>query len=212
MAAQVLLLPGTGMGLIAGELQTLGARVRVLAPSERISDAYRWATHLVLPGGYDVHPACYGARLTWTEATDPELDELELDLARRCLADGKPLLGICRGHQIIAVAAGGTLVQDIERVLKVPHEAQYHRVRVLPRSRLGEIAGARWYRVNSLHHQAVDAVPDGWRVVAESPDAVIEAIEHPELPVLSVQWHPELLRDAVSERLFAEFLSWRAIS
>lgn len=212
MAAQVLLLPGTGMGLIAGELQGLGARVRALYPGDSVSTAYRWASHIVLPGGRDVDPASYGARLTWTEATDPELDELGIDLARRCFADGKPLLGICRGHQIIAVAAGGTLAQDIERVLKLPHEAPYHRVRVLPRSRLGAIIGARWYRVNSLHHQAVDIVPDGWRVVAESPDAVIEAIEHPELPVLSVQWHPELLGDRGSERLFAEFVAWRGKS
>ncbi len=195
MRARVLMTQGSWTEEIYELLSGLGARVHILAPGEDWQKVYRGVTHVLIPGGADIAPGEYGEKTTWAHPTAPGRDRVELPLARRALADGKPLMGICRGHQVITVAAGGSLHQDIEHNLGVAHTARQHGIRILPRSRLGRLAGsAAW--VNSYHHQAVKRVPAGWRVVAESLDGmVVEAIEHPRLPVLSVQWHPEVLGD-----------------
>jgi putative glutamine amidotransferase len=120
-------------------------------------------------------------------------DALELRLARLALKDGKPLMGICRGHQVIVVAGGGKLHQDIEMDTGSPHPSYPHAIRLHPQSLVGRAMGAT-AMVNSYHHQAVKWVPRGWRVVAEATIGVgAEAIECPGLPVISVQWHPEVL-------------------
>jgi len=204
MKTRVLMTSGSWVEEIYTLLSGLGARVHILAPGEDWKKAYQGATHILIPGGADIAPREYGERPTWSRPTAPGRDRVELPLARQALADGKPLMGICRGHQVIAVAAGGALHQDIEQDLGVAHTARQHAVRVLPRSRLGRLMGsAAW--VNSYHHQAVKRVPAGWRVVAESLDGmVVEALEHPRLPVLSVQWHPEVLEDWDLFQLFLE--------
>ena len=163
---------------------------------------------MLIPGGADIDPSLYGEDCTWALPWAPDRDEDEAELARWALADGKPLMGICRGHQMIAAVAGGTLYQDLRVDADVWHQAQHHRIRVDTRSRLSRATGG-WCLVNSFHHQAVRVVPPGWRVVAESFDAVVEAIEHPTLPVISVQWHPESLGDLNSMRLFQQFLRLR---
>jgi putative glutamine amidotransferase len=195
MKTRVLMTAGSWTEEIVTLLTGLGAGVHILAPGEKWEKAYRRATHVLIPGGADIHPREYDERNLWANPSAPERDAIELPLARQALTDAKPLMGICRGHQVITVAAGGSLHQDIERNLGVAHTARQHGIRVLPRSRLGRLTGsAAW--VNSYHHQAVKRVPAGWRVVAESLDGmVVEAIEHPRLPVLSVQWHPEVLGD-----------------
>lgn len=200
---QVLLTTGSWTPEIARLLVGLGARVQILAPGEDWQAAYQHATHILIPGGSDIQPREYGAAVTWARPSAPARDRQELPLARQALAEGKPLFGICRGHQVITVAAGGTLHQDIELDLGVAHPQHPHPIRLHPASRVGRVIG-QLAQVNSYHHQAVERVPAGWRVVAESLDGeIIEAIEHPQLPVWSVQWHPEALNDG---RLFAAFL------
>lgn len=206
MKARVLVTPGSWVAEIQGLLQGLGARVQILAPDQDWRLAYRRATHVLIPGGADIAPSAYGEETTWARPTAPQRDRVELPLAQRTLTEGKPLMGICRGHQVITVAAGGALYQDIGQELGVEHTARQHGIRVNPRSRVGQVLGVV-AQVNSFHHQAAKRAPAGWRVVAESLDgAVVEAIECPGLPVLSVQWHPEVLGDW---QLFEAFLGMK---
>jgi len=157
---------------------------------------------LVLTGGSDVDPALYG------QPPDPKLgpvirarDDFELALAREAVIRDAPILAICRGHQVLNVARGGTLVQDIPSVVVggVEHDARCerwersHEVRVLQNTRLREILGRETVAVNSFHHQAVDRLGEGLVVSAYSAgDRVVEAIEMPDRRfVVGVQWHPE---------------------
>ncbi len=174
---------------------------------------------LILTGGEDVDPAHYGT------APHPHLGEVhtgrdgfELALVRAARARQVPTLAICRGVQIVNVALGGTLVQDLatERVGGLPHEggaardARTHDVRVTPGSRLACALGATELPVNSFHHQAVDRVAEGTAVVAAAPDGVIEALEwtRDDWWMIGVQWHPEeLIRDEApwDRALFEQF-------
>jgi putative glutamine amidotransferase len=157
---------------------------------------------LVLSGGSDIDPSLYG------EAPHPKLgrvirerDDFELALCREALRRDRPILAICRGHQVLNVARGGTLVQDIPSVVVagVDHDARSerwersHEVRVLQGTRLREILGRETVAVNSFHHQAVDRLGEGLVVSARSSeDRVVEAIEMPDRRfVVGVQWHPE---------------------
>jgi putative glutamine amidotransferase len=157
---------------------------------------------LLLSGGIDVDPALYGRpRHAKLGRVDRARDEFELALVRHALRRDLPLLAICRGHQVLNVATGGTLVQDIPSELSgaVTHEAagrrtrRSHAVEVVPGSRLGEILGPGPLAVNSFHHQAIDGLGEGLVVSGRCPaDGVIEAVEMPGRSfVLGVQWHPE---------------------
>lgn len=205
--SNVLITQGSWTEVIVQKLAALGAQVGVLSRSTQFDKAYRWADRVLLPGGADIHPDWYGQTLTHARPYAPERDRLEYDLADRCLQDHKPLMGICRGHQMIAVAAGGELFQDITACAGFEHNAPQHLVNLVSGSRLARLIGAGQIVANSYHHQAVSILPRGWRVAAMSRDAeIIEAIEHPHLPVISVQWHPEVLNDAASRKLFQAFL------
>jgi putative glutamine amidotransferase len=174
----------------------------LVAPGETDLDALlSVADAVVITGGkLDIHPHHYGALVS---ARLNHIDELrtqsELALARRCMHDGVPVLGVCGGMQALAVAAGGTLIQDIptqlpdamEHVQPTDPAEGWHSVRV-ESSALRLVLG-RAPVVNSTHHQAVDD-PGPFRPVAWAPDGVIEAMELPGHPFCTgVQWHPELL-------------------
>lgn len=174
---------------------------------------------LLLGGGSDVAPERYGKeRLPNADLElDEERDDTEFPLLKNALRDGAPVLGICRGLQVVNVELGGTLVQDLpsQRPSEVLHDDsgddrtnRVHSVRVSGDTRLGRIAGAREIDVNSRHHQAIEHTADGLVVSATAPDGVIEAVESREGRwLVAVQWHPENLRDdAVSRRLFREFV------
>jgi putative glutamine amidotransferase len=196
---------------IQRRLAQLGAQVRVVGDAEQALRAYKKATHVLLPGGADVHPMHYNQPLRYARYLDEERDELELQMADWCLFDRKPLLGICRGHQVIAVAAGGELHQDIQKCLRRSHDSDFHRVCVRSGSLLHTALGGRpkhevqW--VNSYHHQAVSKLPAGWQVTAQTPNGIIEGIGRKGLPVLSVQWHPEVLVTPSALNLFKNFLA-----
>jgi putative glutamine amidotransferase len=171
---------------------------------------------LLFSGGGDIAPARYGEPVhekcgsAW-----PERDEMELTLARWAMDDGKPVLAICRGIQVLNVALGGTLYQDIEAQIPgaerhpwypdYPRNRLSHPVVVIPDTRLAHILGATSLPVNSLHHQAVKDVAPGLAVVARAPDGVIEGVEAQSHPfAIGVQWHPEDLAadQAHHQRLF----------
>jgi putative glutamine amidotransferase len=171
---------------------------------------------LILSGGGDVLPALYGEEdsgLLWL--VDEQRDHTELALARWALSEELPLLAICRGIQVLNVAAGGTLVQDIptqvpdalthSTVAGRPMATVAHTVEVAAGSQLATLLGAGELGVNSAHHQAVKAVGAGLVVIARAPDGIIEGLESPTHPFcIGVQWHPEAMVEShpVMRRLF----------
>lgn len=166
---------------------------------------------LLLPGGFDVHPRWWdeAEALHHTAEPDDARDELEIPLIREAWRRGLPILGICRGEQVLNVALGGSLVQDIshhygladsQHMLGNSEEAvEAHRVTVAPDSRLAALLGDGVVNVNSRHHQAVLGVAPCLRAVAwfHDPDSGVELVEGVEATdgrwVVGVQWHPENL-------------------
>jgi putative glutamine amidotransferase len=156
---------------------------------------------LVVAGGDDIDPRRYGGVPgSATTQIDPDRDEHELALIRTALELDVPLLGICRGHQLINVVRGGTLVLDLpldqgeaHGQLAYPLHARVHGLRFAPGEPIADLLGPD-VLVNSFHHQAVDVLGDGVRVVATAPDGVCEALRAGPR-ALGVQWHPEYLRE-----------------
>ena len=202
--------------------------IPLLSADEGLWSFYERLDGLVLCGGGDVAPEAYGAR-DEGRCTHivPERDALELCLTRRALADGLPILGICRGIQVLNVAAGGTLIQDIPSTWPNPlshatpstrlRDHLAHTVHLEPDSLLhrlwgGAVAGTHaapdvW--VNSMHHQAIDLLGDGLRVTARSQDGIIEAVEGVGArgTVMGVQWHPEELQNGSDDLHRALFIN-----
>ncbi len=161
---------------------------------------------IILTGGVDIAPALYGEEAhPRLGAVHAERDSAELPLARWAAAEGKPVLGICRGIQMLNVALGGTLYQDLEtqRPGPIDHEVSYkhecwerldHSLTLLEDSRLAELLGGTRVEVNSLHHQAIKDLAPGLRIVGHAPDGVVEAVEGTGKGfVIGVQCHPEAL-------------------
>lgn len=134
----------------------------------------------------------------------PLRDAFEIALLDAAVNSGLPMLGICRGPQLINIAAGGTLHQHLPEHAATdgPPDATPHTVTTTEGSQLREMYGPE-VAVNSLHHQAVDQLGDGYIATAHSADGIIEGIEHTELPILAVQWHPELMTEALSDPCFS---------
>jgi putative glutamine amidotransferase len=187
----------------------VGGEVRILERSMTPVDALNGIGGLLLPGGGDVEPARYGEEPHPSLVdVEPLRDEFEIALVREARSRNLPIFAICRGLQVLNVAFGGTLVQDIpsqvpgaleHRLAVPPHEAfaLAHEVWIdkdtkLARLMSERLGGADTCDVNSRHHQAVKQVAPNFHVSATAPDGVIEAIEDPSLPFcLAVQWHPE---------------------
>ena len=166
---------------------------------------------LVIPGGPDIAPARYGQeRGPHTEASINDLDALELDFVTAARARNLPLLGICRGQQVINVALGGTLCQHVDHPQwGEDPAAPIHDVEILAGTFLRHTLGVDVTAVNSGHHQAVDRLAPPLRRAAVSSDGCVEAVEAPDLLVLAVQWHPEEMPDAqTSQRLVEGFARW----
>jgi len=202
-------------------LRAAGLRPYILPvlPPEDADALLEGMAGLVLTGGEDIDPARYGA------APHPALgdvhagrDAMEIALARAARERRLPTLAICRGVQVLNVALGGTLVQDLpsERPGPLAHDGDWprdrrvHAVRVREGSRLADALGATSLDANSFHHQAVDRVGDGLRVVAEARDGVVEGVESTDAAwwALGIQWHPEELVDDAEKwdrALFANF-------
>jgi putative glutamine amidotransferase len=171
---------------------------------------------LIFSGGGDIDPARYdGTSHRSIERVDPERDAFELALAKIVLQKSTPVLGICRGAQLLNVASGGDLMAHVpDKIgLKVLHRGENggeteHIVRLVQESRLAQIIGAPELSVVSKHHQAPCNVPSGWQIAAQSPDGLIEALEREKHPwMISVLWHPELsLNDPKHQQIFQAFV------
>jgi putative glutamine amidotransferase len=178
---------------------------------------------LILQGGADIDPSCYGQEAHAIQGPcDLERDLFELDLLRAFIAADKPVLGICRGMQLINVVQGGTLHQDLlaAGIATRPHhvpgmdERHAHELRLEPEGWLCRLHDGRArMQVNSIHHQGIDRLGDGLVVQARSPDGVVEAIRHASATFLvGVQWHPEFHDERFpdlmpSDRLMVAFLA-----
>ncbi len=168
---------------------------------------------LIIGGGDDISPALYGGEIRAEARLDRARDALERRLAEEALSHGIPVLGICRGAQMLNVALGGTLHADAYATF--PGSRRYRTI--LPRKRvqacrgswLADFSGRETMRVNALHSQAVDRLGAGLRVAAHDEGGMTQAIERPEPPfALGVQWHPEhLFYKRSQRRLFAALVS-----
>lgn len=155
---------------------------------------------LLIPGGPDVHPSMYGEAVhgARVERSNQDLDRFKLLCIQTAFSLGTPMVGICLGHQLMNVAAGGSLVQHIDS-----HEGDRHTVVVRQDSQLARILGSTCFMVNSMHHQAVKEVGGLLKVSANTLDGVAEGIEHRDNPTqIGVQFHPERMRDQRALRLF----------
>lgn len=179
---------------------------------------------IFLTGGVDVDPSCYGEeKHPQCGRTDLDRDAVEIQFIRWALEDQKPLLAVCRGFQVLNVAFGGTLFQDIGDQYpnalkhdyfpqpdgKPPRDFLSHHVRVDPESKLGKLLGAEAAPVNSMHHQGIKELAPGLVANAWAPDGLIEGIEGTNGRFLmAVQWHPEEMTqsDAGMRRLFEAFI------
>lgn len=149
---------------------------------------------LLIPGGDDINPARFGEENRGSEGIDDALDALQFEAIGRFVAAKKPIFGICRGHQVLNVYFGGSLIQDLGEKNAV-HRRQngadnVHGAVAEADSWLGQLYGTH-FSTNSAHHQALGRIGDGLRVVSWSEDGVAEALVHETLPIFSVQWHPE---------------------
>jgi len=152
---------------------------------------------LLITGGDDVNPDHYGAHAApETKPADPALDDFEIALIAAAVRDDRPMLCICRGIQVLDVAFGGTLQQHVDGHFDLPNYNQgVHDVHLEPGSMLAKVMGATEVAVNSLHHQALDALAPGLVAVGRSDDGLVEGVEVEGCAfALGVQWHPELLR------------------
>lgn len=204
--------------------------VPVMLPLEASPDDYRQMAEMfdgfLFTGGPDAHPFLFGEdTCQGCGSVSPKRDSMELALLSHVMKTGKPILGICRGIQIINIGLGGTIYQDISSQYYEPmekktgffpahrqpfgYELPSHTVSLAPGSRLAQISGCQSIKVNSMHHQAVKDPAPGLTVCGTASDGLIEAVEMPDYPWLTaVQWHPEYLweRDPAAAALFSCFV------
>ncbi|MEM7345286.1 MAG: gamma-glutamyl-gamma-aminobutyrate hydrolase family protein [Chloroflexota bacterium] len=184
---------------------------------------YEMADGILLTGGGDIDPTFYNqAPQTELLAVQADRDLLEITLARWAAAEGKPMFAICRGSQVLVVAGGGTLCQDIPSQMPdatlhnyiydaegaLPNDYLAHEVTLTAGCRLAEILQSDQVWTNSLHHQAIQNVQDPMMITGYSSDGIAEVVELPDHPFYcGVQWHPELLTEQeATQRLFRAFV------
>lgn len=207
---------------ICSALRRAGARPEWIFPDS--SRVVRDFDALVLPGGGDIHPRFYGQEVgpgVDASSLRPDWDEFQLEWTRKALEQELPLLGICRGMQLLNVAAGGSLIQDLpswgttldhasDPVILQPQlrVLPVHGIRVVAGSRLEQLWGQPELQVNSIHHQAVDRIATGWETVALAEDGVVEALERKQARwQRGVQFHPEdMLSQAPFQALFDQLV------
>lgn len=148
---------------------------------------------LILCGGSDINPAYYGEKITGAANIDYQRDEAEFEMARKFVQAGKPIMGICRGYQLLNIVFGGTLYQHIDtadRHRSGTTEDLVHSVTAKEGSIAAKLYGES-FTVNSYHHQAVRKLGAGLHITMQSEEDIIEGFEHDSLPIFGVQWHPE---------------------
>lgn len=196
---------------ISGE----GVEVVLLSYLENNTQDFDTCDGFVLTGGIDVHPAFYqNARVDYPHSTvfNEPRDLFEMQVFEYARQQNKPVLAICRGLQLVNIAMGGTLIQDLQENdfgnhRKGPEGDREHKIDVQAGTLLARISGVQQGFVNSAHHQGLDQIADGLRVSAFSEDGVVEAIEYKDESkpfLLAVQWHPERMQIPASNLAFSQ--------
>ena len=201
-----------------------GGGVPVLLPPiddlERVSAMVGHLDGLIVSGGVDVDPSLYGQPNTHSKGCDLRRDRFEMELIRQARLQGRAVLCICRGIQVLNIAFGGSLYQDIPTCLEgaLHHhrweegKETFHQTRPTRKSALTELFGEEAFNTNSSHHQSVQVVGEGLVVLAEAPDGVVEAIGCPgDRCTLGIQWHPERMLDDPKQVELARWFVSRAI-
>ena len=175
----------------------LAGAVPLVTASNDPEEMIHIADGILFTGGIDVNPQFYGEENLHSNPPDPDLDRMELDLFHAFFEAGKPIFGICRGIQLVNVALGGSLYQDIpiqvgdpELTKFVPDGPSCHPMNAVKGSVVESLFGERFW-VNTYHHQGIKEPGKGLRVTARNDEGIAEAIEHESHPLLAVQWHPE---------------------
>lgn len=195
-------------------LSLLGARVIRVSPDQKLD--LRDCNALLLSGGADIHPNHYGEaeRPNYRHMTDR--DAMEMPLFERFRAQGKPIMGVCRGMQMINVCLGGSLYQEIAEHFegtqypkKYPKKYFYRKeTNIEPSSQLYKIFQKERISINSMHHQAVNKLGKDLIISAQEPKGIIQGIEHRTENIFGVQWHPELMHFSPDQwQLFKHFIS-----
>ncbi|HLO48859.1 MAG TPA: gamma-glutamyl-gamma-aminobutyrate hydrolase family protein [Kamptonema sp.] len=205
-------------GTYIDAVQRAGGIPILLPPNQvdpiRIFDAI---DGLILSGGGDINPELYGdSSHPMVYSVNAERDEFELALAKSAFSANIPILGICRGMQMLNIASGGDLIihvpdaygTNVFHRIDEPTSPVEHYIKLEPNSYLEKIMETTEIPVISWHHQAVGKVAPGWRIAATAPDGLVEAIEHESHPwMLAVQWHPEMSpKCSVNSRIFQAFV------
>ena len=195
----------------------IGVVLPVTCDDGELAEIARRFDGFLFTGGPDVDPALYGQKTEdFCGEICRERDEMEMKLFRLVFDLDKPILGICRGIQLMNVALGGTLYQDLpsqfpsevpHRVLEKPLAREVHEILVEPDCPFGDLPLK--LMVNSRHHQAIDRLAPGLKVRVRAADGVVEAVYMPEKPhIRAVQWHPENFRNDLSKCIFEEFVGF----
>ncbi|MBI3039220.1 gamma-glutamyl-gamma-aminobutyrate hydrolase family protein [bacterium] len=200
-------------------IQNAGAQAILLPPIENEEKIERYldlVSGLLLPGGEDVHPKFQNEDPNpYLGIVNPYRDEFELAITRLAYRRRIPTLGICRGAQVMAIALGGAVHQDvshldpIQHFQSAPRWATTHKVRLTNGSHLNIWMGSESIFTNSFHHQSIKVVPENFKAVGHTNDGLIEAIEGlDDFLFIGVQWHPEELvsRDEAAKKLFSKFV------
>ncbi|HET7697679.1 MAG TPA: gamma-glutamyl-gamma-aminobutyrate hydrolase family protein [Vicinamibacterales bacterium] len=221
MAARIGITPCSRLDDYVESVKRAGGEPIVLRDSDDPARVIGSLDGLLLTGGLDVDPSLYAETPHETTQAAPERDRFEVPLSKAAMAEDLPIFAICRGVQVLNVAGGGSLVQDIPSAVEtdlnhavdVPKDHHAHPVKIAPGSRLaaalGPEADLETCPVNSRHHQSVARVAPQFVVSAVSPDGVVEAIERPDRTFcVGVQWHPENFVDSGEfSGLFKEFVA-----
>ena len=195
----------------------IGGGIPLLIPfiesKENIKEIVKKIDGLLLSGGRDIDPVLYGEEPTKVHGMEPRKDMLEIELTKLVIKSGKPILGICRGAQMLNVACGGTLNQSISDGLKhyqeAPKDYPTHEIEIKSGTLLFKLIGKKHIRVNSFHHQSVKDLAPGFRVSALAKDGIIEAIESKKHPfALGLQSHIEYLwqKNQLFKSIFLSFV------
>lgn len=194
-------------------VEDVGGIPVLLHPTRSLKEIVSKIDGLILSGGEDIHPRFYREEPKYPMTLSPDLrTEFEISLLREAMKSKVPILGICHGMQLINVAFGGTLYQDLpgqtEDVINHRLGEKRHPVSIIEDSLLFDALGKKEMDVTSTHHQAVKDLGMSLKVSATAHDSIIEAFEMPEYPFLiGVQWHPEKEPDEESRKLFASFIA-----
>lgn len=198
-----------------------GGGIPVLLPvtmdPDRIRELFESVDGVLLCGGPDIHPNLYGEQIKYyCGHVNHERDVFELELARLCIEEDKPLMGICRGSQVLNVACGGTLYQDINLQGATDfkhadnsesHSPVAHPVNLLTGKFFEQVLCISELEITSWHHQAVRAPGEGIEIAALCPDGIIEGVYMPAKKcIFGVEWHPEMLPDNPGYKLFDYFV------